>query len=459
MADVQLVIEVTKAFEEFINNWDYSIQLVIGAYGSGKSYAVVQKLILKLLQETHKVLVVRETYESIKESCFDLFKEQLEEMNILSKDPRDIENGYVIYRDVGMQYKFPNGSRVIFRGLDKVGRMKSLNAVSIVWIEECTQIKESAFNELLGRIRPKNGRAYFILSCNPDSQENWVYKRFFARTIDGERIVVLDDEILYEKKTVVKNGVYYHHSTGDDNPHLGKDYIKRLDDIANYDKDLHRVARHGRFGVNGKLVLPQFEIATDAQEFRDSIASISQRYHFTGFDFGFETSYNAVIRMVVDSERQYLYIYDEIYKNHVTDTEFIREPKMHKLLLYQRQMREHGIRFNPIVADSSAPKDIKFYRDEGYFIRACENRGMGANNKGTRIQNTKKIKRFKKIICSPACPNTIRELQTLTYKKDRNGELVYDDFNIDPHTFSAIWYGLDRYTVADPKDEKRHSYR
>ena len=33
---------------------------------------------------------------------------------------------------------------------------------------------------------------------------------------------------------------------------------------------------------------------------------------------------------------------------------------------------------------------------------------------------------------------------------------LYDEFNIDPHTFSAIWYGLDTYEVADIKELPRN---
>ena len=77
---------------------------------------------------------------------------------------------------------------------------------------------------------------------------------------------------------------------------------------------------------------------------------------------------------------------------------------------------------------------------------------------GSRLANTKKIKRFKRIICSTACPNAIRELKTLTYaKKPKTEELIPDEFNIDPHTFSAIWYALDHYEVADVKEMPNHS--
>ena len=45
------------------------------------------------------------------------------------------------------------------------------------------------------------------------------------------------------------------------------------------------------------------------------------------------------------------------------------------------------------------------------------------------------------------------------YAKDKNENTIYDEFNIDPHTFSAIWYALDTYEVADVKYIPRNSKR
>ena len=54
--------------------------------------------------------------------------------------------------------------------------------------------------------------------------------------------------------------------------------------------------------------------------------------------------------------------------------------------------------------------------------------------------------------------NTIKELKNLTYKKDKKGNIIEDEFNIDPHTFSAIWYALDGYEVSDLKKFNRSKY-
>ena len=59
---------------------------------------------------------------------------------------------------------------------------------------------------------------------------------------------ILDDEKLYIERIIKTNNTYYHHSICDDNYFLPQDYIKELDNMKEYDPDLYRVARQGRFG-------------------------------------------------------------------------------------------------------------------------------------------------------------------------------------------------------------------
>lgn len=91
------------------------------------------------------------------------------------------------------------------------------------------------------------------------------------------------------------------------------------------------------------------------------------------------------------------------------------------------------------------PKTIKYYRQQGFKIAKCK------KYPGSRLENTRKMKRFRNIVCSPKCVNAIRELSELTYKKDKNGQLILDEFNIDSHVMSALWYALDKYDVSDYK--------
>ena len=450
---MEIVKEVSARFADFVFDWYYETYLLIGGYGSGKSYHVALKIILKCLEEKRKVLVIREVYDTLTESCYDLFKEILNDMGLLAAD--DDRREYrtkVRALKSPMEFKFPNGSRIIFKGMDKPEKVKSLNGVSIVWFEECSEIKYDGYKEMLGRIRTPNVSMHFILSCNPVGKENWVYRHFFVNLDEeGNEHVILDDEKLYEKRTLVHNGVYYHHSLMDDNPYLPEAYRKRLEDIKTYDYPLYRVARWGRFGPNGTRVLPQFSVANDPKAFVNKVHELGPKAQYFGFDFGFEESYNAVISMSVDLKQGILYIWDEIYMNHVTDDKFANIDEMQELKQRLIDYASQGIN-KQIIADNEDPKAISYYRQNGYHIRGCRNKFAGS-----RLSNTRKVKRFKKIICSPKCKNTIRELKDLTYLKKPNGDTVYDEFNIDPHSFSAIWYALDTVTVADVKQKSYNS--
>ena len=57
---MKIVKQVAPAFEDFLFDWDYERYLLIGGYGSGKSYQVAFKIILKLLEEKRTALVIRE---------------------------------------------------------------------------------------------------------------------------------------------------------------------------------------------------------------------------------------------------------------------------------------------------------------------------------------------------------------------------------------------------------------
>lgn len=439
---------VIPHFDNFIFDWDYETYLSIGSYGSGKSHSVAQKIILELYNTKRKACVVRDVYETHKESTFDLIKQILDDANLLAEDGVRKHKTKVCWKTSPLEFKFPNGSRIIFKGMDSTEKVKSLNGVSIVWMEECSEISYSGYLEFLGRIRTPKSSMHFILTCNPVGRSNWVYQHFFKKTEDdGSETEIMSEEKFYNRRVVIKNGVYYHHSTCDDNPYLPDGYIKRLDELKKYDKSLWMVARLGRFGVSGLRVLPNFEVM-NADLVMHEVASIPTQWYRNGMDFGFETSYNAVLKMAIDDKKKYLYIYKEYYKNKMTDDKTAID-----LVKWDKNIKEERIK-----ADCAEPKAIKYYRQEGFNMIPCR-KIAESKSEGSRISNTKKMKRFRRIICSSDCVNTIRECKDLTYKKDKSGNAMLGTFNIDPHTFSAMWYGLDDYTVANVKERKNNSRR
>ncbi|MDI5790399.1 phage terminase large subunit [Bacillus licheniformis] len=65
-----------------------------------------------------------------------------------------------------------------FKGMDNPAKLKSVNNISLIWIEECSEVKYEGFKELIGRLRHPYHRLYMMLTTNPVSQSNWTYRHF-----------------------------------------------------------------------------------------------------------------------------------------------------------------------------------------------------------------------------------------------------------------------------------------
>lgn len=101
---------VNPHFKTFLGDWSTKFQFLVGGYGSSKSYHVALKLVLKLLKEQRTALVVREVYDTHRDSTFSLLSEIVEDLGL----------GEVVRVTASpMQIRFPNGSKIIFKGMDK----------------------------------------------------------------------------------------------------------------------------------------------------------------------------------------------------------------------------------------------------------------------------------------------------------------------------------------------------
>lgn len=120
---MNILKEVNPHFEDFLFDWDYKFYFLVGGYGSSKSYHIALKIIIKLLQEKRVCLVIRDVYDTIRDSCFSLFKELCDDMGL---------EGVIRFTESPMQARFANGSKILFRGLDKPSKLKSINGVSLM---------------------------------------------------------------------------------------------------------------------------------------------------------------------------------------------------------------------------------------------------------------------------------------------------------------------------------------
>lgn len=407
-------IKVNKVFEDYLKDWEHYDYVIFGGYGSSKSYHTALKIVIKMLREKRRVLVVRAVANTLKESCYALFKEIIFNYNLEPFFKFTISPMKIICR---------NGGEIIFAGLDDPSKLKSIHDIDTVWVEESADISYSAYKELNGRLRTKKD-LHIILTFNPVSKNSWVYKHYFKKRN-------INEENLYKEKKIIFNKTYYFHSVALDNKFLNDEYIARLKEMKEYDEDMYRIAFLGHFGFVGEKVFSNYE-ELEHKKVMQQVNKLSQYGTgnlYDGLDLGFSVSYNALIRCAIDRESNHLYIYSETYNKGLINSELIANIKD----IFKSK-------YNRLIVDSSRPELIEeIVRNH---IRAYPSK-KGA---GSVIDGLQKIKSFRKVYISSECKHVLEDFSEFSHKKDKNGEYIENEFNIDSHTIDAIKYALEEYT-------------
>jgi hypothetical protein len=191
-----------------------------GGAGSGKSVFSAQNCIQKCLRnEHHKILLVRKYKTDVRDSCFAQVKKELSKSGLKSK---------VHIRENAMEFDFPNGAQILGRGLDDSERIKSIEGITVIWIEEANEITEKDFNMLDLRLRGSKPVDFqIILTFNPAiSKSHWIRKRFF----EGNKVNHPD---AFALKTTYRDNVY-----------ADKKYEEIL---SNLDDELKAIYKYGDF--------------------------------------------------------------------------------------------------------------------------------------------------------------------------------------------------------------------
>ena len=131
-----------------------------GGAGSGKSHFVVQKMIIKGLREKRRILVVRKVGRTLRESIFKLFQRVLSPIRPAVRSINKTD----------MTITLVNGTEFIFSGLDDAEKIKSIDDIDDVVIEEATELLESDFTQLRLRLRSKGGQNPAAPDVQPHQQ-------------------------------------------------------------------------------------------------------------------------------------------------------------------------------------------------------------------------------------------------------------------------------------------------
>lgn len=352
--------------------------LLYGGNGSGKSWFAAYKVIYRLLTEKNIVYcIVRDTYESLKDSCYALLKKLVIILGLESIFEFTISP---------LKIKCSNGSSVIFKGCDKIEKIKSIQADSY-WLEETDQIGFFDFDEINTRLRSQNYYNQIIMTFNPVSRFSWIKKWFFDKEQSNTTIV----------KTTYK-----------DNPLLPASNVQQILEKINISENAWRVSGLGEWGYNEEgLVFTHIKFGKPERVKRT----------FYGIDFGY-TAPTALIRIDVDFDENY-YMHEEIYRTGLVTSEIIS--LMNDLKISKSYY---------VWADCAEPDRVKEIKRAGYNIRPIK-KGAGSVMNGINIMKNTKLYTHSGNI------NLNNELENYSYI-NKDGQFLDEVERINDHGIDSV---------------------
>ena len=381
---------------DYSHRWEFWV----GSAGSGKSYTIAQRLIIRCCSEPIRILVCRRYATTLRNSCFSLFKEILAKWQLTQ---------YVKIKETDMSITFPNGSQIIMVGLDTEEKLLSLQNVSTVWAEEAYEIEQNKIEQLNLRMRGAANNQQLILSWNPISKSSWLYK--------------------FSVEEPPENSVFIH-STYKDNPFLNDEYIKALDEMETRNPAKYRVYGLGEWGVDAEgLVLTNWK----EEAFNPMELAAKGLEHRAGMDIGWVDP-SAIIDTLYDRENKIIYVFNEFYKPGCQLTELASA------------IKQMGLKKTKLYVDAAEPRTIQYFKSEGINATGCA-KGKDSVKAGLMfLQNHL-------IIVHPDCKSFIDNLENFSYVKSKQtGEYTEDTTHEHSHAIDACRYAYsDIYTNKQVK--------
>ena len=373
----------------YLKDYSNRYEVYFGGAGSGKSVFVCQKLIIKACCSKRKILVIRKYGTTLKDSVFDLFLGMLSKWKILPYCKVNMSN-YTI--------KLPNGSMFLFKGLDDSEKIKSITDITDIFCEEATELSEDDFTQLDLRLRALEDDLQIIVSFNPVSKVNWVYRKWFA-----------DKNKVHENTLIL-------HTTYKDNKFLPVSYIKALEEKQRTNYVYYKIYALGEFATLDKLVFTNWKV----EEFNhvDIKGDL-----LVGLDFGFINDTSALVASILTEDK--IYVFKEWGETGKTNQELANV------------IKSLGFSKSIIVADAAEQKSIEEIKRAGVIkIKPCK------KGPDSIIHGIQKLQNYE-IIVHPSCEGIITEFENYSWKKDKNtGLYVNEPVDAFNHYIDALRYSL-----------------
>ena len=385
-----------------------------GGRGSTKSSDVSVEIPQLLIKnpECHAV-VLRKIGNTIKNSVYPQMQWGIDALGLTDKFRFKTSPHEITYKKTGQ--------KILFFGVDDPQKIKSIKLpfgyVGICWIEELDQFSGMEEIRNLNQSLLRGGPVFWeFCSFNPPkSQNNWVNEEKLFD--DPDRLV--------------------HHSTylGVPREWLGERFFEDAEKLKARNETAYRHEYLGEVTGTGGAV---FENVEDMAMSAELVGNFDRLYY--GLDFGFAVDPLAYVAMYYDAKREDLYIFDELYRQKMTNSQAAKAIKL----------RINGGR---ILADAAEPKSIAEMSDYGLRISGAR-KGPDSIDFGMRwLQNRAHI-----YIDKQRCPNTYKEFVAYEYDRNKDGQFIsaYPDAN--NHSIDAVRYGLSEIMNRDKIVSRRVNF-
>lgn len=377
-------------------------QVAWGGAGSGKSHIVARKILYRLLKEqhvAHNFLVIRKVDRTIKRSVFTLVRNIISRWKLTSEFNVNLADKTITYK--------PNGSQIMFSGLDDVEKLKSIEGVTSIWCEEATELTQQDFEQLDLRLRGDHGcLKQIILTLNPISEQHWIKKIFFDEPMEG---------------------VFTLHTTYLDNAFIDAEYKMVMENKRQTNPRYFNIYALGNWGTAEGLIFPSVTQRLIRQEEIEKLDCVQ------GLDFGYTNDPTAFSQSYVDLPNKRIYVYDGFYEKGMSNAKIadtIKDMKAHR---------------HKTVADSSEPKSIDYIRTKDVKI---EGAAKGPDSVSAGIDFLSEFE----IIVNAHLVEFMTEFNNYSWALDRNGKATnkpVDDFN---HFIDSLRYSLESHMKHSRRD-------
>lgn len=357
--------------------------------GAGKSWQFARALLVQGMQRKHRILCAREYQASIRDSVHHLLARQI---GLLGLD--------FFYRVEQRAIYGVNGTEIVFTGVrHNPTSIKSMEGITLCWMEEAERASESSWEVLIPTIREPASEIW--VSFNPDLATDPTYQRFVENP---------------PPDSIVRRYSYL------DNPYFSEELEAERQWMARTDPDAYaniwegepRSASDAQI-LAGKWRVEAFDVPHDAQG------------PYFGADWGFAQDPTVLIRCWVSADGRRLMLDGEAYGVgvEINDTPALFD-------------RLEGAREYHIRGDSARPETISHVRRAGFRIEGAR-KWSGSVADGVGF-----LRSFDEILIHERCPLAIQEARLYSYKTDRlTGDVKPDIEDAHNHVWDAVRYALE----------------